>query len=85
LNLGETRAARKRTSDGLRDLPSGKVIYIAAPGDEMMIWCEGGPSILRRQTFPPALEIVENDGMYVLHDEGEPADWRYVFVGSRAS
>ena len=50
------------------------------PGDEMMIWCEGGPSSLKRQTFPPALEIAERDGMYVLHDTGEPHEWRYVFL-----
>ena len=50
------------------------------PGEEMMIWCEGGTSSLKRQTYPPELELVEGDGMYVLHDDGPPAAWRYVFV-----
>ena len=49
-------------------------------GDEMMIWCEGGSALLKRQTFPPAVEIAEPDGVYVLHDDGPPAAWRYVFV-----
>ena len=52
------------------------------PGDEMMIWCDGGPAIMKRQTFPPDLEVQERDGLYVLHDDGSPADWRYVFVGT---
>lgn len=53
------------------------------PGDDMMIWCEGGPSSIKRQTFPPALEISEGDGMYVLDDQSaNPTDWRYVFVPS---
>lgn len=50
------------------------------PGDEMMIWCDGGPSTIRRETFPPRVEIVDRDGTYVLHDDGAPADWRYVFL-----
>jgi len=48
----------------------------------MMIWCDGGPAIMKRQTFPPDLEVQERDGLYVLHDDGSPADWRYVFVGT---
>lgn len=52
------------------------------PGDEMMIWCNGGPSMIKRQTFPPDLEIVESEGTYVLHDDGPPHEWRYVFVAS---
>lgn len=51
-------------------------------GDEMMIWCEGGRSLIKRQVFPPEVEIVEADGMYVLHDDGPPTQWRYVFVTS---
>jgi len=49
-------------------------------GDEMMIWCQGGRSVLKRQTFPPAFEIPEGDGTYVLHDDGDPIDWKYVYV-----
>lgn len=45
-----------------------------------MIWCDGGSSSIKRQIYPPALEIIEGDGMYVLHDDGPPADWRYVYV-----
>ena len=45
-----------------------------------MIWCEGGQSTVRRETFPPRLEIPVQGGMYVLHDDGEPPDWRYVFI-----
>lgn len=51
-------------------------------GDEMMIWCDGGRSSLKRQTYPPDLEIVEGDGTYVLHDEGPATAWRYVFVSA---
>lgn len=54
-----------------------------APGDEMMIWCDGGRSMIKRQVFPPDGEIVEEDGIYVLHDDGPPTQWRYVFVTSQ--
>lgn len=50
------------------------------PGDEMMIWCDGGRSSIKRQVFPPALEISDPDGVYVLHDDGDPTEWRYVFI-----
>jgi len=36
--------------------------------------------MLKRQTYPPAVEISEGDGMYVLHDDGPPNDWRYVYI-----
>ncbi len=49
-------------------------------GAEMMIWCEGGPAMLRREQFPPPVELKVEGGIYVLHDDGEPADWRYVFI-----
>lgn len=49
-------------------------------GDEMMIWCEGGRSSIKRQTYPPDIEIAEGDGVYVLHDDGPSPQWRYVFV-----
>jgi hypothetical protein len=32
------------------------------------------------ERLPPQLEIEEHGGLYVLLDEGEPDDWRYVFV-----
>ncbi len=41
--------------------------------------------MIKRQPFPPALEIPERDGVYVLHDEGEPHQWRYVFVSGASS
>ncbi|HEY6427325.1 MAG TPA: hypothetical protein VIX84_08840 [Acidimicrobiales bacterium] len=34
----------------------------------------------RLEYFPPRLEIDEQGGLYVLEDEGELHDWRYVFV-----
>ena len=33
--------------------------------------------MLKRQTFPPPLEVAEGGGVYVLEDDGEPPDWRY--------
>ena len=42
--------------------------------------CEGGPSSSRLEMFPPRLEIDEDDGMYVLFDDGPRDQWRYVFV-----
>jgi hypothetical protein len=50
------------------------------PGEEMMIWRVGGRSMLKRQTFPPPLEVAEGGGVYVLEDDGEPSDWRDVNV-----
>ena len=49
-------------------------------GDRMLIACDGGPSTTRLVEYPPPLEIAERGGLYVLVDEGEPPDWRYVFV-----
>ena len=46
----------------------------------MLLPCEGGPSPYRLEHFPPPFEIDEQDGMYVLVDDGEPPDWRYLFV-----
>jgi len=34
------------------------------------------------ERFPPQLEIDERGGMYVLIDEGDPANWRYLFIPS---
>jgi hypothetical protein len=50
------------------------------PGDRLFIKCEGGPCVSRLEYFPPRLEIDEQGGLYVLEDEGELHDWRYVFV-----
>ncbi len=42
--------------------------------------CEGGPCLSRLEYFPPKLEIEERGGTYVLVDEGQLPDWRYLFV-----
>ena len=49
-------------------------------GDRMFVRCEGGPCLSRLEHFPPQLEIAERGGTYVLIDEGQPSDWRYLFV-----
>ena len=47
----------------------------------MLIGCRGGgPSRTRLVRYPPPLEITEHGGMYVLVDDGPPADWRYDWV-----
>jgi hypothetical protein len=51
-------------------------------GDRMFVACEGGPSASRLEYFPPRLEVAEEDGVYVLVDEGPRDTWRYVFVPS---
>ena len=50
------------------------------PGDRLFVQCQGGPCLSRLETFPPRLEVEERGGLYVLIDEGEPDDWRYLFV-----
>jgi hypothetical protein len=35
------------------------------------------------ERFPPQLEIAERGGTYVLVDDGELPDWRYLFVPNR--
>lgn len=50
------------------------------PGDRLFVRCEGGPSRSRLERFPPALEIDERGGTYVLIDKGEPEEWLYLFV-----
>ncbi len=52
-------------------------------GDRMLVACEGGPSSSRIEAFPPRLEVVEADGLYVLVDDGPRESWRYVFVPRR--
>jgi hypothetical protein len=49
----------------------------------MLIPCDGGPSISRLVLYPPPLELVERDGVYVLIDDGPPEYWRYDFVRDR--
>jgi hypothetical protein len=60
---------------------SGEDVKLA-PGDRFFIACEGGPSWTRLERFPPRLEVPEQDGMYVLDDDGRRDDWRYVFIPS---
>jgi hypothetical protein len=50
------------------------------PGDRFFVLCEGGPSMTRLEAFPPRLEVEEDDGVYVLVDDGPRDEWRYVFV-----
>ena len=57
-------------------LDAGKILV----GDQLMIRCEGGPSISRLETFPPPLEVDERGGVYVLDDDGPVYACRYVFV-----
>jgi hypothetical protein len=49
-------------------------------GDRKFVQCEGGPCMSRLERFPPQLEIEERGGMYVLIDQGEQQEWRYLFV-----
>jgi hypothetical protein len=49
-------------------------------GDRLFVPCEGGPSVTRLEMFPPRLEIEEDDGTYVLVDDGPRAHWAYVFI-----
>jgi hypothetical protein len=58
---------------------SGEPTVLEA-GDRLLVPCQGGPSISRLELFPPRLEIEEDDGMYVLVDEGPRAQWTYVFI-----
>jgi hypothetical protein len=51
-----------------------------APGERMLIRCVGGPSQTRLERMPPQLEITEDDGVYVLVDDGPPQEWWYQFV-----
>lgn len=46
----------------------------------MLIPCQGGPTGWRSTTFPPALELETDDGIYVLIDHGTPDQWSYEFV-----
>lgn len=50
------------------------------PGQRMLIRCEGGPSQSRLARFPPPVEVEEDEGLYVLVDDGPPEGWWYQFV-----
>ena len=49
-------------------------------GERMLIRCVGGPSRSRLAHWPPPLEVIERQGMYVLVDDGPPEQWWYEFV-----
>ena len=49
-------------------------------GGHLMIPCDGGPSRMRFEIFPPRIEIEVGGGVYVLVDEGHIYSWRYHFV-----
>jgi len=53
---------------------------VLEPGDRMFIPCEGGPAWMRLVDYPPPLELVARDGMYVLVDDGPVDEWRYRFL-----
>ncbi len=53
-------------------------------GERLFIPCDGGPSASRLERWPPAVEVEEPTGAYVLVDDGPPEDWRYVFVPREA-
>jgi hypothetical protein len=48
--------------------------------DRLLLPCEGGPCHYRSEHLPPRVEIDERDGIYALVDDGEPHEWRYLFV-----
>jgi hypothetical protein len=55
------------------------------PGERMLLWCDGGPSISRLERFPPPLEVAVDGGVYVLVDDGPEAQWHYEFVAGGAA
>jgi hypothetical protein len=75
-----TTAGDEVVDDDGDDGQAGAVEHQLRPGDRMFIACDGGPSISRLEKFPPPLEIEEHHGVYVLHDDGPPEQWRYEFV-----
>jgi hypothetical protein len=56
---------------------------VTEKGDRMLIPCNGGRSISRLVRYPPPLEIDDEEGTYVLVDEGAPESWWYDFVERR--
>lgn len=55
-------------------------LAVVEPGERMLIWCKGGPSMGRAVQFPPPFEVAVDGGTYVLVDEGGPEHWHYEFV-----
>jgi hypothetical protein len=51
-----------------------------AEEEPMMIRCGGGATAWRTATFPPAVELVVDDGVYVVVDDGSPELWWYQFI-----
>ena len=85
------RSASRTGAAGTGDRPDvdlsngaagGAKLLIVEPGERMLIWCEGGPSLGRAVYFPPPLEIGVEGGVYVLVDDGPPEEWHYQFVKS---
>ena len=78
------RGARHLDHPGPRHAPDwydqSAEVTVLDEGDRIFIPCEGGPSQSRLEIFPPRLEVEEQDGTYVLADEGPRAQWIYVFV-----
>ena len=66
-----------------RTVRMGVVHEPVRPSDRIFVQCEGGPCLSRLERFPPPLEIAERGGLYVLVDEGDLPDWRYLFVPDR--
>ena len=52
------------------------------PGERMLLWCDGGPSMGRAVFYPPPFEIEVDEGIYVLVDDGPIEDWHDAFVSS---
>jgi hypothetical protein len=51
-------------------------------GERMLIPCVDGRDYSRLVRYPPPLELEEEDGLYVLVDDGPPHEWRYQFVAN---
>lgn len=59
--------------------------YPLAEGDPLFVPCTGGPCWSRLERFPPRLELEEDQGLYVLVDDGPRDTWRYEFVPRSSS
>jgi hypothetical protein len=69
----EARHSEEWYGDAIRNTPLQR-------GDRLFVRCEGGPCISRLETFPPRLEIEEQNGLYVLNDDGPVDGWIYLFL-----
>ena len=74
---GFERSAERHSPDWY---DQSRELVVLQTGDRLFIRCDGGPCASRLEWFPPRLEIEENDGMYVLDDDGPRDRWCYVFV-----